>query len=50
MPVILMTAFPLLPHGHPELTTRFTHVLTKPPNLQDFWQAVESARAGGGSP
>ena len=44
-PAILMTAFPLLPNDHPQLASRFTHVLTQPFDLQQLRQAVSSALA-----
>ncbi len=42
-PVILMTAYPLRLRENPDLTASFTHVLTKPLNLQEVRQAIESA-------
>ncbi len=42
-PVILMTAYPLRLRDQPELASRFASVLTKPLNLQELRQSVESA-------
>src|SRR3954469_6458803 len=45
-PLILMTAYPLRLRDYPELARGFTHVLTKPLNLDELRQAVDAALAG----
>src|SRR5438445_8938790 len=47
IPLILMTAYPVRLREHPELTEHFTRVLTKPLNLQELRQAVDSALTDG---
>jgi cobalt-zinc-cadmium efflux system membrane fusion protein len=42
-PLILMTAYPLRLRDHPELARGFAHVLTKPLNLDELRQAIESS-------
>jgi cobalt-zinc-cadmium efflux system membrane fusion protein len=42
-PVILMTAYPLRLRDQPELARAFAHVLTKPLNLDELRQAIESS-------
>jgi cobalt-zinc-cadmium efflux system membrane fusion protein len=49
-PIILMTAYPLRLRENPELTATFTHVLTKPLNLQEVRQAIASALASPARP
>jgi cobalt-zinc-cadmium efflux system membrane fusion protein len=46
MPLILMTAYPLRLREQPNLAQKFTRVLSKPVNLQELREAVESALAG----
>jgi cobalt-zinc-cadmium efflux system membrane fusion protein len=43
VPLILMTAYPMRLREHPEMANHFTRILTKPLNLQDLRQAVDSA-------
>jgi cobalt-zinc-cadmium efflux system membrane fusion protein len=43
LPLILLTAYPLRLREKPELATRFNRVLTKPVNLQELRDAIESA-------
>jgi cobalt-zinc-cadmium efflux system membrane fusion protein len=50
IPLILMTAYPLRLREHPELSERFTRVLTKPLNLQELRQAVDAALTEGAAP
>jgi cobalt-zinc-cadmium efflux system membrane fusion protein len=45
-PLILITAYPLRLREHPELSSRFVRVLTKPLNLQELRQAVDTALGG----
>ncbi len=50
-PLILMTAYPLRLRDQPELSKGFAHVLTKPLNLDELRQAIETSLqrvAGGG--
>jgi CheY-like chemotaxis protein/multidrug efflux pump subunit AcrA (membrane-fusion protein) len=42
-PVILMTAYPLRLRDQPDLARHFSRVLTKPLNLQELRQAIDSA-------
>ncbi len=42
-PLILMTAYPLRLRDQPELARGFKHVLTKPLNLDELRQAIESS-------
>jgi membrane fusion protein, heavy metal efflux system len=42
-PLILMTAYPLRLRDQPELAQQFTRVMTKPLNLQELRQAIDSA-------
>jgi CheY-like chemotaxis protein/multidrug efflux pump subunit AcrA (membrane-fusion protein) len=44
-PVILMTAYPLRLRDQPELARQFARVLTKPLNLQELRQAIDTALA-----
>jgi cobalt-zinc-cadmium efflux system membrane fusion protein len=44
-PLILMTAYPVRLREHPELANGFAHVLTKPLNLQELRQAIDTALA-----
>jgi cobalt-zinc-cadmium efflux system membrane fusion protein len=44
-PVILMTAYPLRLRDQPELASRFARVLTKPLNLQELRQSIDTALA-----
>jgi cobalt-zinc-cadmium efflux system membrane fusion protein len=46
LPLVLMTAYPLRLRDHPELAQGFTRVLTKPLNLDELRQAIDSALAG----
>jgi cobalt-zinc-cadmium efflux system membrane fusion protein len=48
LPLILMTAYPLSLREQPERVEGFARVLTKPLNLQELRQAVDSALANGG--
>jgi len=41
-PLILMTAYPLRMRDQPELAKGFAHVLTKPLNLEELRQAIET--------
>jgi cobalt-zinc-cadmium efflux system membrane fusion protein len=41
-PLILITAYPLRLRDHPELAERFSRVLTKPLNLDELRQAIET--------
>jgi cobalt-zinc-cadmium efflux system membrane fusion protein len=50
LPVVLMTAYPLRLRDHPELAHRFRRVLTKPLNLEELRQTIESALAETGAP
>jgi membrane fusion protein, heavy metal efflux system len=43
MPLILMTAYPLRLRDHPELARHFRRVLTKPLNLEELRQTIDSA-------
>jgi len=43
LPLILLTAYPLRLRERPELAARFSRVLTKPVNLQELRDAIESA-------
>jgi cobalt-zinc-cadmium efflux system membrane fusion protein len=43
LPLILMTAYPMRLREHPELASQFARVLTKPLNLQELRQAVDTA-------
>ena len=45
-PLILVTAYPLRLREHPELSSKFVRVLTKPLNLQELRQAVDVALGG----
>jgi cobalt-zinc-cadmium efflux system membrane fusion protein len=49
-PVLLMTAFPLLLHENPQLATCDTHVLSKPLNIGELYQAIESTLAAATRP
>jgi cobalt-zinc-cadmium efflux system membrane fusion protein len=49
-PIVLMTAYPILLHRHPELATCFSHVLTKPLNIRELYQAIESTLASATRP
>ncbi|MGH7173351.1 MAG: response regulator, partial [Gemmataceae bacterium] len=42
-PLILMTAYPLRLRDQPDLARGFTHVLTKPLNVDELRQAIESS-------
>jgi CheY-like chemotaxis protein/multidrug efflux pump subunit AcrA (membrane-fusion protein) len=42
-PLILLTAYPLRLRERPELAAKFSRVLTKPVNLQELRNAIESA-------
>ncbi|HEY7154085.1 MAG TPA: response regulator [Gemmataceae bacterium] len=42
-PLLLMTAYPLRLRDQPELAQAFKHVLTKPLNLEELRQAIESS-------
>src|SRR5262249_53645885 len=42
-PLLLMTAYPLRLRDQPELAHAFKHVLTKPLNLDELRQAIESS-------
>jgi cobalt-zinc-cadmium efflux system membrane fusion protein len=44
-PVILMTAYPLRLRDQPELASQFARVLTKPLNLQELRQSIDTALA-----
>ena len=46
-PLILVTAYPLRLRDQPELSNSFARVLTKPLNLQDLRQAIETALVPG---
>jgi cobalt-zinc-cadmium efflux system membrane fusion protein len=48
-PLILMTAYPLRLRDQPELARPFTHVLTKPLNLDELRQAIETSLAANGA-
>ena len=43
LPLILLTAYPLRLRDRPELASHFSRVLTKPVNLQELRDAIESA-------
>src|ERR1700735_169445 len=43
LPLILLTAYPLRLRERPELASHFSRVLTKPVNLQELRDAIESA-------
>jgi cobalt-zinc-cadmium efflux system membrane fusion protein len=45
-PLLLMTAYPLRLRDQPELARAFTQVLTKPLNLDELRQAIESSLGG----
>jgi membrane fusion protein, heavy metal efflux system len=45
-PLILMTAYPLRLRDQPELASQFFRVLTKPLNLLELRQAIDSALSG----
>jgi CheY-like chemotaxis protein/multidrug efflux pump subunit AcrA (membrane-fusion protein) len=49
-PLILMTAYPLRLRDQPELARQFSRVLTKPLNLQELRQAIDTALAPTPSP
>ena len=46
IPLILMTAYPLRLRDQPELSRGFTHVLTKPLNLDELRQAIDTSLGG----
>jgi cobalt-zinc-cadmium efflux system membrane fusion protein len=50
MPLILMTAYPLRLREQPDLAQKFTRVLSKPVNLQELRETVNTALAGNGQP
>src|SRR5205809_1632987 len=43
LPLILLTAYPLRLRDEPELASKFNRVLTKPVNLQELRDAIETA-------
>jgi CheY-like chemotaxis protein len=50
LPLLLMTAFPLQLREHPEISTRFRRVLTKPLDLEELRQAVTDVVREGHAP
>ena len=50
LPLIMITARPVVEMQYPDIAQLFTRVMTKPPDLQDLRQSVETALGNGGAP